>query len=78
MNNMPWPLIIQLIGQYGLPLAELLWKKWGSTDLPTQADWDQLKALAAQNAKAQMMAALIRNGVDPNSAQGQALLALVS
>lgn len=75
---MPWPLIIQLIAQYGLPLAEQLWQKWGSTGPATQAEWDQLKALAAQNAKAQMMAALVRNGVDPNSAQGQQLLALVS
>lgn len=75
---MPWPLIIQLIAQYGLPLAEQLWQKWGSTAAMTQADWDQLKALAAQNAKSQMMAALVRNGVDPNSAQGQQLLALVS
>ena len=74
---MPWPLIIQLIAQYGLPLAEQLWAKWSSNAAPTQADWDQLKALASQNAKAQMMAALVRNGVDPNSAQGQALLALV-
>lgn len=75
---MPWPLVIQLIAQYGLPLAEQLWKNWGSTTAPTQEDWNTLKALAAQNAKAQMMAALVRNGVDPNSPQGQQLLALVS
>lgn len=75
---MPWPLVIQLIAQYGLPLAEQLWKQWSSNTPPTQEDWNTLKALAAQNAKSQMMAALVRNGVDPNSAQGQALLALVS
>ena len=74
---MNWLLLAQLIAQYGIPVAEKLWSLWTTGSVPTQADWDNLKQMASVNAKAQMTAALVRNGVDPNSPQGQALLALV-
>ena len=74
---MTWLMIAQLVAQYGIPVAEKLFQLWTSGAAPTQDDWNILKDLASKNAKAQMMAALVRNGVDPNSAQGQALLALV-
>lgn len=75
---MGWQVLVPLIIQYGLPLAEQIWAKWSSNSAPSQADWDQLKQLASQNAKQQMTQALIRNGIDPASPQGVALLALVA
>ena len=75
---MGWEVLVPLIIQYGLPLAESVWQKWASKAEVTQADWDTLKMLALQNMKSQMTDALIRNGVDPASEKGKALLALVS
>ena len=74
---MDWATIISLIISQGIPVAEKLWTLWNSKATPTQADWDALKALGAQNAKSQMLIALSNNGIDPNSPQGQALIALV-
>ena len=74
---MNWVALIPLIIQYGLPTAEKLWQLIASNAAPTQADWDALKALGLSTRKQDMIAALLRNGVDPLSSQGQALLALV-
>lgn len=73
---MTWEILVPIIVKYGLPLAEKLWQKWTSGAVPTQADWDELKALANQMSQDRMTAALIRAGIDPNSDQGKALLAL--
>lgn len=73
---MTWEILIPIIVKYGLPLAEKLWVKWASGALPTQADWDELKAAAAQTSNDRMLAALTKAGIDPNSDQGKALLAL--
>jgi len=76
---MTWAALIPVIIQYGLPFAEKLWSQWtnnaGAT--PTQGDWDELKALASNNARTQMLAALSRAGIDPNSPTGQQFIALV-
>ncbi len=72
-----WAALIPIIAQYGLPLAEALWTKWASGNAPTQADWDELKALAGQSAKDRMLKVLADHGIDPNSPQGKAFLALV-
>jgi hypothetical protein len=61
---MPISLIIQLIAQEGLPVAEKLWNLWQSKATVTQADWDTLKLLSAQNAKSQLAAAVQRAGLD--------------
>lgn len=73
---MGWEELVPIIAQYGIPLAEKLWTKWSSGAAPTQADWDELRLLAQQNASAHMLAALARANIDPNSSQGQALLGL--
>jgi hypothetical protein len=75
---MTWAIAISLIEQYGLPLAISLWKKWTTGADPTQADWDELTAMANQTAKDRMLLALTKAGVDPNSEQGKALLAAAS
>jgi protein-tyrosine-phosphatase len=74
---MGWEAIISIVAQYGLPLAESLFQKWSAGAPPTQADFTALTALASQNATAQAMAVLKQQGIDPTSAQGQAILALV-
>ena len=74
---MNWATLIPIIIQYGLPVAEKLWSLWTTNAAPTAADWEALKALGVSTRKQDMTAALIRNGVDPASPQGQALLALI-
>ena len=75
---MNWAIIAQLIANYGIPLAEKLWQKWSTGGAPTQADWDELRALGSQTMKSQMLLALARAGIDPSSPQGVALMAAVS
>jgi hypothetical protein len=67
--------IAQLILTYGLPFAEKVWQMFNSPAV-TQADWDTLKAMASQTARTKMLEGLSKAGIDPASAQGQALLAL--
>lgn len=74
---MPIAILVPLLLQYGLPFVEKIILLWTSKADVTQADWDSLKALAQNNARTQMLAALSRAGIDPNSPQGQALLAQV-
>jgi len=45
---MGWEALIPLIVQYGLPLAERIWQKWANKEPVSQADWDELKAMAAE------------------------------
>lgn len=69
--------LIQQFGPIGIQIAEQLWKMFQSGGNPTQADWDVLKALASKTARQQMLDALAKAGIDPNSEQGKAMLALV-
>lgn len=73
---MSWDVLLPVIIANGLGVAEKLWQLWTNKSTPTQADWDALKVLGQQNARSQMMLALVRAGIDPNSDQGKALLAL--
>lgn len=74
-----WEILIPLIVKEGItaiPIAEALWKKWTSGADPTQADWDELRALASSSANAKMMLVLGKHGIPLDSPQGLALLAL--
>ena len=75
---MGWEVLIPIIAQYGLPLAEKLWVKWSSGAAPTQADWDDLRAAAGQTAKDRMIKMLQDQGIDPASEQGQLFIKLAS
>ncbi len=70
------PSIIDLITKYGVPAAKTLWTMFSQTGGPTAADWTALEASCATTARQQMLATLAAHGIDPNSPQGQALLAL--
>ncbi len=77
---MTWAALIPLIVQYGLPVAEAIWKKVTTGANPTQADWDELKTLASTTARDRALAAMARATppIDPTSPQGLAILAAVS
>ena len=74
---MTWDVIAGLIINYGLPFAEKMVALWSNKAPVTTTEWDALKALAGNNARTQMLAALARAGIDPNSPQGVALLSQV-
>jgi hypothetical protein len=74
---MNWALLLPIIAQYGLPLAEKLWQKWASKTEPTQADWDELKALGAKTFQTQVLDALARNGVAADDPRAKELLKLI-
>ena len=73
---MGWEALIPIIAQYGIPLAENLFQKWTSGNPPTQADFDELRALAAQTAEDHMKAAITRAGISLTDPKAVALLAL--
>lgn len=75
---MSWTFLIQIIAQYGIPLAESLFQKWTTGSPPTQADFDQLKLLAQQTAKDRLIAQLNAAGIPLTDPKAVALLALVS
>lgn len=73
---MNWAVLIPIIAQYGLPLAEKLWQKWSSGTPPTQVDWDELRVLAEQTAEQRMKADLAAAGIPLDSEEAKALIAL--
>lgn len=73
-----WATLLPVILQYGVPFAEKLWMLIQSNAVPTQADWDSLRALTEQDAKQKMLEALLKNGIDPASDLGKSMLALAS
>ncbi len=73
---MPLATIIQLMTQFGIPMAETLWKKWNDGTPATQADFDQWRALAAQQASDRMKLALSQAGIALDNPKAAALLAL--
>ncbi len=72
-----WAALIPVILQYGIPFAEKVWQKWSSGSNPTQADWDELKALGQKTPLSQMKDALSRAGIPETDPRAVALLAAV-
>lgn len=77
-NNMGWEVFIPLIAQYGLPLAEALWKKWASGNPPTEEDWIELRAMASQTALDRMKVALVNAGFSLSDPKAIALMQLTT
>lgn len=75
---MPWATIAQLAIQYGLPFVSQLITNIESGGNVTSTQWAALVALAQQNAQSKMLAVLQAQGIDPNSAQGKALLSFTA
>lgn len=74
---MSWELIAELIVSEGLPLAEKIYQKWASGNPPTQADFDELRALQTQKAADRLKAQLAAAGIPLDDPKAVALLALV-
>lgn len=70
-------MLIQLIAQYGLPLALKLADKWNSKDVVTSEEIAELTALANNTARSQLIESLQRNGIALDSPQAIALLSMV-
>ena len=68
--------LIPIILQYGVPAVQQLIAMFNKPAGPTDADWQNLATLTSITARQQMLATLAKHGIDPNSPQGQALLAL--
>jgi hypothetical protein len=73
---MGWEALIPIIAEYGIPLAESLFKKWSTGTPPIQADFDELRALANQNATDHIKAQLAKAGIPLTDPKAVALLAL--
>jgi hypothetical protein len=74
---MEWATIAGLVLQYGIPFTEFLIQKINSKGTVTAEEWAALKAMANVSAKSELQDRLKAAGIDPNSSQGQALIALV-
>lgn len=73
---MPWPILIELIAKYGVPLAFKLAEKWNKKDAVTTEELAELMILANQTARSQLIDSLQRNGISLDSPQAVALLAM--
>lgn len=74
---MTWELLLPIIARYGIEAAELIWQRWTSGSVPTQADWDVLKKLGQKSPEDMIMAAATALGVPPDDDRIKALLSLV-
>lgn len=74
---MGWPELVPLIVTQGLNVAEAIWLKAQANSLPTQADWDELKAMAKQTAMDRFVLAVTRAGLNQDDPKVKALLALL-
>ncbi len=70
-----WQVLIPIIAQEGLPLAEKLFQLWSTGAVPTQADFDNLRALASQKASDRLKAQLAAAGIPLTDPSAVALLA---
>ena len=73
---MNWAVLIPIIAQEGIPLAEALFTKWSTGNPPTAADFDELRAIAKQTALDRVKLRLAASGIPLDSPQAVALLAL--
>jgi hypothetical protein len=72
-----WITLAPLIAELGLNAAEAIFQKWQAGGVATQADFDEIRAKATQTAADRTRARLIANGIEPTSAEGLKILALV-
>lgn len=70
-------MLILLIAREGLPLAIKLYEKWGSQNVVTPAEIEELRVLGAQTAKGELLKALALQGIPIDDPRAIALLKLV-
>ena len=74
---MTWAALIPIISQYGLDFAESLYMKWSNNQLPTAADFVELRAFAAKTAKQKLTDSLTAAGIALDSDQAKKLFAIL-
>ena len=76
---MPIALIVSLLSTFGpsaVNLITTLISKWETNGTVSTTEWQTLITSLSQIAQDRMRAQLVAAGIDPNSAQGLAMLAL--
>lgn len=73
---MGWEIWIPIIAQYGIPLAEDLFKKWSDGTPVTAEAWADLRAKAQQTATDRLKAQLVAAGIPLDDPKAVALLNL--
>lgn len=73
---MGWEILVSLIIKEGLPVAAAIFQKWKSGNPPSQADFDELRAMAKQQAVDRIKLQLVSAGIPLDSPQAVALLAM--
>lgn len=69
--------IAQLIIQFGLPVAQAIYKKLTSDTAITDTDWQELRDMASQTAEDRTKSILVAAGLSLEDPKAQAILALV-
>jgi len=72
-----WDILIPIIANEGLLVAEALFQKWTNGQPPTQANFDELRALGNQRAIDRLKARLAAKGIPLDSEQAKLLIGLV-
>lgn len=78
MEPLSWATLATLIANEGIQVAEKIYQKWASGSLPTQADFDEIRAVASVTALDRAKAALTANAVDLNDPKVKEILAHIS
>jgi hypothetical protein len=74
---MNWQILASIVAQYGIPVAEAIYKKWAAGTVPTQADFDEFRALASQTSADRLKAQLVLAGIPLDDPKAIELLKLV-
>lgn len=74
-NEIDWLTLIQTVG---LPMVLTIFSRWSSGTPPTPEDYAALEAALAQRGKDRAIKKLTEMGIDIDSDQGKAFLALFS
>lgn len=75
---MNWSIIIPILVQNVPAFVDELVKLFSQTTPPTAEQWAALQSMTKVKALAVMVQVLNEQGIDPNSEQGKAFIALVS
>lgn len=74
---MPLAALLPIIIQYGLPLAQMIWVKIQSGKEVTQADWDELNAVAMQTPQSHLASVAAHLGLPMNDPRIAAIAELI-
>ncbi len=78
MQKLTWDTVALLLIQYGIPTADAIVRKWLNGEPVTEAQWNEIRAIAGQTAKDVTKRKLVEAGIDPESEQGKLIIGLAS